>query len=580
MMQHQPQAITVDIDVPARMRDGTLLRANIYRPAGEGRWPVLLTRLPYGKDLPLGGSVLDPVQAARRGYVVIVQDTRGRLASDGDWYPFRSEADDGVDTIAWAADLPFSDGQVGMYGASYFGYTQWSAAVEQPPALKAMVPFITWADPLNGLVYRGGAFELGLGASWNLMMGLGQLFRRYGRDPRALGPALMAWAHESDALGTTGYASLPLAEFAPLRRQEVAPAFFDWMGAPLDCTQEPYSYLTILGKHDQVQAPTLNVGGWYDIFLAGTITNFQAMRAQGKPAKLLIGPWTHGGTSNPIGERNFGFGAQAGLIDLRMDFGSLQLRWFDHWLKGADTGMMAEAPIKLFVMGANVWRDEQEWPLARAVDTPWYLHTDGGLSPERPASETPDRYDYDPADPAPTRGGALLMTPEYPGGPYDQRAVEARPDVLVYQSAPLERDTEVTGPITVRLWAVSSAPDTDFVARLTDVFPDGRSVNLTDGIVRARYRRLAQGEAPSPIEPGRPYEYAIDLWATSNVFQRGHQIGLQVTSSCFPRWDRNPNTGHPLGTDAALQVAQQEILHDREHPSHVVLPLVDAAAAM
>jgi len=580
MMQHQPQAITVDIDVPARMRDGTLLRANIYRPAGEGRWPVLLTRLPYGKDLPLGGSVLDPVQAARRGYVVIVQDTRGRLASDGDWYPFRSEADDGVDTIAWAADLPFSDGQVGMYGASYFGYTQWSAAVEQPPALKAMVPFITWADPLNGLVYRGGAFELGLGASWNLMMGLGQLFRRYGRDPRALGPALMAWAHESDALGTTGYASLPLAEFAPLRRQEVAPAFFDWMGAPLDCTQEPYSYLTILGKHDQVQAPTLNVGGWYDIFLAGTITNFQAMRAQGKPAKLLIGPWTHGGTSNPIGERNFGFGAQAGLIDLRMDFGSLQLRWFDHWLKGADTGMMAEAPIKLFVMGANVWRDEQEWPLARAVDTPWYLHTDGGLSPERPASEAPDRYDYDPADPAPTRGGALLMTPEYPGGPYDQRAVEARPDMLVYQSAPLERDTEVTGPITVRLWAVSSAPDTDFVARLTDVFPDGRSVNLTDGIVRARYRRLAQGEAPSPIEPGRPYEYAIDLWATSNVFQRGHQIGLQVTSSCFPRWDRNPNTGHPLGTDAALQVAQQEILHDREHPSHVVLPLVDAAAAM
>jgi len=376
---------------------------------------------------------------------------------------------------------------------------------------------------------------------------------------------------------------LPLAAFAPLRRQEIAPAFFDWMGAPLDRAQEPYSYLTILGKHDQVQAPTLNVGGWYDIFLAGTITNFQAMRAQGKPAKLLIGPWTHGGTSNPIGERNFGFGAQAGLIDLRMDFGSLQLRWFDHWLKGADTGMMAEAPIKLFVMGANVWRDEQEWPLARAVDTPWYLHADGSLSPERPASETPDRYDYNPAEPTPTRGGALLMTPEYPSGPYDQRAVEARPDVLVYQSAPLERDTEVTGPITVRLWAVSSAPDTDFVARLTDVFPDGRSVNLTDGIVRARYRRLAQGnqgEAPSLIEPGRPYEYVIDLWATSNVFQRGHRIGLQVTSSCFPRWDRNPNTGHPLGADAELQVAHQEILHDQEHPSHVVLPLVDAAVTV
>jgi len=577
-MQDQNRAVTVDLDVPARMRDGTTLRANIYRPAGEGRWPVLLTRLPYGKDLPGGSSVLDPVQAARRGYVVIVQDTRGCGASDGDWYPFRAEADDGVDTIAWAADLPFSDGQVGMYGASYFGYTQWSAAVHQPPALKAMVPFITWADPLNGLVYRGGVFELGIGASWNLMMGLGQLFRRHGQDPRALGPALAAWAGEFDALGATGYAALPLAEFAPLRRQDVAPAFFDWMDVPLDRSQEPYTYLSILGKHDRVQAPALNVGGWYDIFLAGTIANFQAMRAQGKPAKLLIGPWTHGGVSNPIGERNFGFAAQAGLIDLRMDLGGVQLRWFDHWLKGRDTGMMEEAPIKLFVMGADVWRDEREWPLARAVETPWYLREGGGLKPEPPGNETSDRYDYDPADPTPTRGGALLMTPEYPGGPYDQRAIEARPDVLTYTSAPLERDTEVTGPITVRLWAVSSAPNTDFVARLADVFPDGRSFNLTDGIVRARYRALGEGEPPSPIEPGRAYEYAIDLWATSNVFQAGHSIRLQVTSSCFPRWDRNPNTGHPVGADADLQVAHQEILHDQEHPSHVILPLVEPAA--
>ena len=239
--------------------------------------------------------------------------------------------------------------------------------------------------------------------------------------------------------------------------------------------------------------------------------------------------------------------------------------------------MMAEAPIKLFVMGANVWRDEQEWPLARAINTPWYLHANGELSRERPGGEAPDRYDYDPTDPAPTRGGALVMTPEYRSGPFDQRAIEARPDVLVYTTSPLERDTEVTGPITVHLWAVSSAPDTDFVARLTDVFPDGRSFNLTDGIVRARYRGFAQGEPPSPIKPGRPYEYVIDLWATSNVFKAGHRIGLQVTSSCFPRWDRNPNTGHPFGADAELRVAHQEILHDREHPSHVVLPMVGPA---
>jgi putative CocE/NonD family hydrolase len=576
-MQNHPHAVTTQFDVPAPMRDGTILRANIYRPAAEGRWPVLLTRLPYGKDLPLGSAILDPVQAARRGYVVIVQDTRGRFTSDGDWYPFRAEADDGVDTIAWAAGLPFSDGQVGMYGASYFGFTQWAAAVRQPPALKAMVPLVTWADPFNGLAHRGGAFELGLAASWNLMMGLDVLFHRHGRDPSALAPALSAWASELDALGTTGYASLPLGEFAPLRRQDVAPAFFDALAAPMDRTHESAASVTILGKHDRVQAPTLNVGGWYDIFLADTIANFCAMRALGRPARLLIGPWSHGSQRNPVGELTFGFGSQAAFIDLQTDLGSLQLRWFDHWLKGIDTGMMAEAPIKLFVMGANVWRDEQEWPLARAVDTPWYLHAGGGLSPEWPGDEAPDRYDYDPADPAPTRGGALLMTPEYPAGPFDQRAIEARPDVLLYTSAPLERDTEVTGPIAVHLWAVCSAPDTDVVARLVDITPDGRSFNLTDGIVRARYRRFAQGEPPSLIEPGRPYEYVIDLWATSNVFKAGHRIGLHVTSSCFPRWDRNPNTGHPFGADAELRVAHQEILHDREHPSHVVLPMVSSA---
>jgi len=271
---------------------------------------------------------------------------------------------------------------------------------------------------------------------------------------------------------------------------------------------------------------------------------------------------------------NFGIGAESAFIDLQLDLGSLQLRWFDHWLKGIETGMMAEAPIKLFVMGANMWRDEQDWPPVRAHNTAYYLHAGGRLGPDAPDGETPDRYDFDPADPVPTRGGALLMTPEYPAGPFDQRPIEARSDMLVYTTPPLEHDIEVTGPITVQLWAVSSAPDTDFVARLTDVYLDGRAINLTDGIVRARYRHFAQGEPPSFIEPGRPYEYVIDLWATSNVFKAGHRIGLQITSSCFPRWDRNPNSGHPFGADADHQVAHQTILHDRERPSHVVLPIV------
>jgi uncharacterized protein len=565
--------VLVEFDVPATMRDGVQLRANVYRPP-TGRWPVLLTRLPYGKDLPLGGSVLDPAQAARRGYVVIVQDTRGRFASDGEFRPFEMEGDDGVDTIAWAAGLPYADGQVAMYGASYFGFTQWSAAVKQPPALKAMVPYITWSDPLNGLAFRGGALELGTQAHWGLGMGFDQLVRQHRSNPAALGAAIVALGREIDTLGSSGYASLPLADFAPLRRQPVLPAFFDRISQPMDRVSiEP---LTIAGKHALVEVPTFNVGGWFDIFLADTIAAFTAMQALGRPSKLLIGPWTHGNARSPIGELDFGTGSQIGLINMQQDFAGLQLRWFDHWLKGVDTGLLAEAPIRLFVMGANVWRGEQRWPLERAVDTPLYLHTGGALSTSAPDAEPPDHYRYDPRDPVPTHGGALLIAPEFPSGPVDQRGIEARPDVLTFTTPPLDHATEVTGPVTVQLWAASSAPDTDFVARLVDVYPDGRAFNLTDGILRARYRDAAAGQPAAPLEPGQPYLFAIDLWATSNVFLAGHRIRLQVTSSCFPRWDRNPNTGHTFGMDAELRTAEQTILHDRDHPSHVVLPLVAA----
>jgi putative CocE/NonD family hydrolase len=326
-----------------------------------------------------------------------------------------------------------------------------------------------------------------------------------------------------------------------------------------------------------VQVPASHIGGWYDLHLGDTLAGFNALRAQGTPARLLIGPWSHLRQANPVGAVNFGTGASADFMNLETNVRSLQLRWFDQWLKGTDTGLMAEPPVRLFVMGANIWRDEDDWPLARAIATPWYLRAGGGLSPQPPGAEAPDCYAYDPADPVPTRGGATLLTPEYPAGPYDQRPIEERPDVLVYRSLPLERATEVTGPVTVHLWASSSAPDTDFVARLTDIAPDGRSIILTDGIVRARYREFRTGAPPSLVEPGRPYAYAIDLWATSNVFKAGHRIGLHVTSSSFPRWDRNPNTGHPFGADAELQVAHQQILHDRAHPSCVILPVVGPA---
>ena len=567
------EELSIEFDVPARMSDGTVLRANVYRPAGEGRWPVLLTRLPYGKDYALGSSVLDPVQAARRGYVVIVQDTRGRFRSEGQFYPYRNEEADGMDTVAWAAALPYSDGQVGMYGASYFGQTQWLAARGQPPALKALVPYITFNDNLNGHGFRSGAFELGMTVNWLLGMGFDLQARNHAGDLQQVGMAFHQLAGELDRLAAGGFTELPLRRFGPLERTGVGLNFRDATEHVMD--REYSGQGSLSGEHEKVLVPTYNIGGWYDCFLGDTLLNYQEMRRLGRTTKLLIGPWTHSRNLNPIGELNFGYAASAALIDLRTDFYSLQLRWFDHFLKGIDQGVLAEPPVKIFVMGANRWRDENEWPLKRAAPTAFHLRSGGRLSPAKPGSdESADAYQFDPADPVPTRGGNTLLSADFPGGPYDQTAIEARADVLTYSTEPLPRDTEVTGPVTVRLWAASSATDTDWVARLCDVHPDGRSINLCDGIVRARYRDFRSGGKPSLIEPGAVLEYEIDLWATSNLFRAGHRIRLVITSSSFPRWDRNPNTGHDFGADAELQIARQTIFHDASRPSWVLLPLV------
>jgi putative CocE/NonD family hydrolase len=295
--------------------------------------------------------------------------------------------------------------------------------------------------------------------------------------------------------------------------------------------------------------------------------------------RLIIGPWFHSIMWPSIaGEVDYGVRAQGLAIDLE----GIILRWFDHWLKGIDTGMLQEPPVKLFVMGENVWRDEQEWPLARARYTTYYFHSggrantrhgDGVLSVESPGHEPADYYLYDPRHPVPTRGGALCCwEAAVPGGAFDQRAVEERPDVLVYSTPPLPQAVEVTGPIVVTLWASSSAIDTDFTAKLVDVEPSGYARNLTDGIIRARYRQTTA--RPTLIEPEKVYEYTIDLWATSNLFKAGHRIRVEVSSSNFPRFDRNPNTGRPFGQDAELRPAAQTIWHDADHPSHIVLPIV------
>ncbi len=579
--------ITIEFDVPATMRDGTVLRANVFRPAdgAGGPYPVALTRTPYGKDLAGTGGTLDAARMARAGYIVVIQDVRGCFTSEGDWSPFRYEGPDGYDSVEWAAALPDSNGAVGMFGASYFGFTEWAAAVERPPHLKALVPFITWADSRDGVTWRGGALELGTQAYWNVTAIAFDLLRRRHKDASQaeLMGMMMALVREIDTLRPEGYFSLPLKDFAPFKRLGLAPELDELIAQPYDRVyNKPYS---VDESYDRIEAPAYNVGGWYDIFSQGTLRNFAALRRDGatpeaRQARLLMGPWSHVNYGGVVGDMDFGFTAALAFMNLQGDLTGLTQRWFDHWLKGVENGVTDEAPVKLFIMGENKWRDEQEWPLARARYTPFYLHGDGGagnadgtgaLSREAPGDEPPDTYTYDPTDPVPTLGGAILMNGLYGPGVKDQRPVEARPDVLVYTSASLERDTEVTGPIVVKLWAISDAPDTDWVARLVDVHPDGFAQNLTDGVMRARYR---DGDTPALVERGRAYEYTIDLWSTANLFKAGHRIQLDVTSSCFPRWDRNPNTGAPFGQDAETRPAHQTILHDKEHPSHVVLPII------
>lgn len=577
--------VQVEFNVPATMRDGTVLNANVFRPSGDGPFPVLLTRLPYGKDFPLGNAVLNAYQAARLGYIVIVQDTRGRFTSVGEWHPFINERADGYDAVEWAAQVPGSNGHVGMYGASYFGFTQWAAAREQPPHLKTLIPFVTWADAQDGMYMRGGAVELGLTRHWSLLNSMDTALRRARGtgDPRQIGGALMRIAGDLDAMPAHGYAELPVKGYS-MRRGDDALNDFD-MGLDRRNDAEYLDLASVAPGYDALaDTPAFHAGGWYDIFLAGTLRNYMELqRRQRAPQKLLIGPWTHGSQDERIGAVDFGFASTAAFINLQIDFQSLQLRWFDHFLKGVPNGIEQEPPVQIFVMGINQWRMENEWPLARAVPTPWYLHSDGQanssggdgtLSPTMPADETSDQYTYDPANPVPTLGGALLVHPRFPAGPQDQRTIEARTDMLVYTSEPLAAPVEVTGPITVTLFAASDAPDTDFVARLVDVYPDGFAQNLTDGIIRARMRDGVANE--SLITPGQVYEYTIDLWATSNVFLPGHRIRLDVTSSNFPRWDRNLNTDAPYAEGAEGVAARQTILHNAAHPSHVVLPIVPA----
>ena len=573
--------LKMETNIAVAMRDGVTLYADIYRPDGEGLYPTILQRTPYDKTNSLTNTMLDPIRAAKAGFAVVIQDTRGRHASEGEFYAFRDDIDDGYDTVEWAAAQPWSNGKVGMYGASYVGATQWLAATSRPPHLVTIVPTVTASNYHDGWTYQGGAFELGFNMSWTLLQLTLANFKNVSTVQNVPEERRSDLIHDVDNM-TEGFSYLPTKDFPGLD-SGLAKYYYDWLAHP--DFDEYWKRLSIEEHHSEINVPALHFGGWYDIFLGGTIRNYLGMKKSGanetarNRQRLIIGPWVHGARGTTMaGHHYFGIMADAAAIDVD----GVHLRWFDHWLNDANNGSVDDAPVRIFVMGDDAWRDEQEWPLARAVETKYYLHSsgkanskhgDGSLSTVSPQSEAPDVYLYNPDNPVPTIGGALCCNPYFAAnGAYDQNAVEERQDVLVYSTPPLEKDTEVTGPVTVTLWASTSTTDTDFTAKLVDVCEAGCARNLTDGIIRARYRDSMSN--PTLLEPNRAYCYEIDLWATSNVFKAGHRIRLEVSSSNFPRFDRNTNTGNIIAEDTELRPALQTVFHDVQQASYISLSVV------
>jgi putative CocE/NonD family hydrolase len=572
--------VVVEKNVAAPMRDGTLLRADVYRPAEQGRYPVLVQRTPYNKEMwPLTAATLDPVRAAAAGFVVVVQDVRSRWASEGSGFsPYRDEGADGYDTIGWASTLLYGNGHVGAYGVSYAGATTWHAAVEAPAALGAISPTTAPNDFFTDHLWRGGALLLGTIAMWSLQaIGLSAIVRAHARKPEFF-PSLARMVDDIDAFDRWTR-HRPLLAFPPARPedQELLPFFFEMVR----CSgRDEYTRArSVSDRHDRVRAPALILAGWHDLLLAADLQHYRAMREQAateaarEGTRLVIGPWSHGMFLNVVGELDFGLRSSGVFLDLREDLTAMQLRWFGHWLSDEAPASGPDGPrVRVFVQGVNRWRDADDWPLAGVTDRRLHLRSAGALTFEPPDDdEPPDAYVFDPEQPCPTRGGALLMPRHYAAGPVEQGPLLHRRDVLCFTSAPLDGELEVIGHVRAVLYAATTAPDTDWVVKLCRVDSGGRTFNVCDGVLRASYRR-SQSER-RPVEPGAVERYEVDLWATAIVFAPGEQLRVLVTSSDFPRYDRNPNTGE-LGVEAAGSIpALQQIFHDREHASHVVLPV-------
>jgi putative CocE/NonD family hydrolase len=595
-------------DVMIPMRDGVKLAADIYRPArdghaADGKFPVILMRTPYNKE----SSAASATTLVPHGYVVILEDVRGRYKSEGHWLALATDPEDGYDTAKWIGAQSWFDGGIGTIGSSYSGATQHAMAIAGAPYLKAMIPRNAMSDFGRYGVRHNGAFELRF---FNWVFTLGNATG----TPNALPAAKRAASDPAaaQALAQMGNDVRQYARNLPLRPGttplKFAPDYEKWLVEAMGhgdydnfWKNAGSSVIDHLSEYEDV--PEYHTTGWYDSWGTQVANlNFVELRKSKKSLqRLIVGPWIHS-------SENLSYAGEAQFTDdAAIDLTAFQLRWFDHFLKGLDNGVDREPPVRIYVMGGGDahktaegrvyvgghWRDEQEWPLTRTIYVPYYLHARGVLSPDKPLGDTPITYRFDPKNPVPTLGGNVSSqgTLMFQGAA-DQRCradfwlctdtlpLSARNDVVVFQTPPLEADVEVTGPLVVKLWASSDAFDTDFTAKLVDVyppnpdFPNGADLNIADSIVRARYRN-GFGKAEL-LKPGQPYQFTIEMYPTSLLFKKGHRIRLDISSSNFPRFDVNPNTGEPLNDNRRVQTANNTVYLDAQHPSQLILPVIPA----